>query len=102
MDNIPLSLKHEYYESVKRKNMIDSMKLEEEAPTALDVQVGGGHYKDFTIQPVEFCEKNQLSFCQGNVVKYVTRFKDKNGIEDLRKASHYLSLLALIHYGEEL
>ena len=59
----------------------------------LDTQVGGGHYKDFKIQPVEFIRANNLNFCQGNVVKYVTRYKGKNGIEDLRKAKHYIEML---------
>ena len=59
----------------------------------LDTQVGGGHYKDFKIQPAEFIRANNLNFCQGNVVKYVTRYKGKNGIEDLRKAKHYIEML---------
>ena len=68
---------------------------------ATDIQVGGDHYKCFKIQPVEFIEKNNLSFCQGNVIKYVTRFKDKNGIEDLKKAKHYIDLLIEMEYGGE-
>jgi hypothetical protein len=55
-------------------------------------QVGGNHYKDFCIQPYEFISKNNLSFFQGNVVKYVCRYKDKNGIEDLKKIIHYCEL----------
>ena len=43
-------------------------------------QIGGSHYKDFFIQPYEFIAKNDLSFFQGNVVKYVCRYKLKNGI----------------------
>jgi len=61
--------------------------------SALDIQVGGGHYKNRTIQPVEFIVANDLGFCEGNVVKYVTRWKDKAGIRDLQKARHYLDLL---------
>jgi len=55
-------------------------------------QVGGKHYKTFRIQPYEFISKNNLSFFQGNVVKYVCRYKDKNGIEDLKKIIHYCEL----------
>ena len=55
-------------------------------------QVGGSHYKSFRIQPYEFISKNNLSFFQGNVVKYVYRYKDKNGIEDLKKIIHYCEL----------
>lgn len=60
---------------------------------ALDVQEGGSHYKGKAIQPVEFIVANGIGFCEGNVVKYVTRWKDKGGVEDLKKARHYLDLL---------
>ena len=55
-------------------------------------QVGGNHYKDFHIQPYEFISKNNLTFFQGNVVKYVCRYLHKNGIEDLEKIIHYCEL----------
>ena len=61
-------------------------------PSALDVQVGGGHYKDRAIQPVEYIYANKLDFFQGNVVKYVTRWRDKGGVADLEKAKHYLEM----------
>lgn len=57
-----------------------------------DRQIGGSHYKLFRIQPYEFNSKNDLSFFQGNVIKYVCRYKNKNGIEDLRKIIHYCEL----------
>jgi hypothetical protein len=57
-----------------------------------DKQIGGNHYKDFTIQPYEFISKNNLSFFQGNVIKYVCRYLNKNGIEDLEKIIHYCEL----------
>jgi len=60
---------------------------------ALDTQVGGSPYKNIVIQPVEFIERNNLGFCVGNIIKYVCRYKDKNGIEDLKKARHYIDLL---------
>lgn len=63
------------------------------ASSALDVQHGGSHYKFLEIQPIEFITKNKLGFCEGNVVKYVTRWRHKGGIEDLRKAKHYIELL---------
>lgn len=56
-------------------------------------QVGGDHYKKRAIQPIEYIMANNLGFCEGNVVKYVTRWKDKNGIEDLEKAKQYLQFL---------
>ena len=55
-------------------------------------QVGGSHYKNFHIQPYEFISKNNLSFFQGCVVKYVCRYMHKNGIEDLDKIIHYCQL----------
>ena len=55
-------------------------------------QVGGSHYKNFRIQPYEFISKNNLSFFQGNVVKYVCRYLNKKGIEDLEKIIHYCEL----------
>jgi hypothetical protein len=60
---------------------------------ALREQVGGDHYSKLAIQPVEYINKNKLSYLQGNVIKYVTRYKDKNGVEDLQKAKHYIDLL---------
>ena len=57
-----------------------------------DRQVGGSHYKSFHIQPYEFISKNNLSFFQGCVVKYVCRYLNKNGIEDLEKIKHYCDL----------
>jgi len=57
-----------------------------------DRQVGGSHYKNFHIQPYEFISKNNLSFFQGCVVKYVCRYLFKNKIEDLQKIIHYCEL----------
>jgi hypothetical protein len=61
--------------------------------SALNTQVGGSHYKDQAIQPIEFIHANKLGFCEGNVIKYVTRWRNKNGIADLEKAKHYIELL---------
>jgi hypothetical protein len=63
------------------------------AGSALTKQVGGSHYRDKGIQPIIYIHANELGFCEGNVVKYVTRWRDKNGVADLRKAIHYLELL---------
>jgi len=66
---------------------------EDEAFSALTKQVGGNHYRDKGIQPIIYIHANDLGFCEGNVVKYVTRWREKNGIADLKKAIHYLELL---------
>ena len=60
---------------------------------ALDRQVGGDHYKNMKIQPVEFIHANGIGFFEGNVIKYVSRWRAKNGLADLEKARHYLDLL---------
>lgn len=61
--------------------------------SALNEQVGGDHYKTKKIQPVEYIHANSIGFFEGNVIKYVTRWKSKNGIKDLEKARHYIDLL---------
>ena len=69
------------------------MEEEGKEKSALDEQVGGDHYKKLGVQPVEFISAINANFFQGNVIKYVTRYKDKNGIKDLEKAKHYLELM---------
>lgn len=58
-----------------------------------DDQVGGTHYKQKVIQPWDFIAANELGYFEGNVVKYVSRWKDKGGVQDLQKAYHYLGKL---------
>ena len=58
-----------------------------------DRQVGGSHYKDRGIQPIEYMLANDLGYVEGAVVKYVTRWKDKGGTQDLEKAKHLLEFL---------
>lgn len=60
---------------------------------ALDIQEGGDHYKSMAIQPVEYMMANEIPFMEGCVIKYVTRWRGKGGVEDLRKARHFLDLL---------
>ncbi len=67
----------------------------------LVVQQSGNHYKNGEIQPIEYSERNKLSTCQGNIVKYITRHKEKNGVDDLAKIVHYALLEALFVYGED-
>lgn len=67
--------------------------------SALSVQQGGSHYKNYVIQPVEFIVKNDINFLEANVIKYVCRHRAKNGLEDLEKAIHYLELAKELYYG---
>jgi hypothetical protein len=60
---------------------------------ALNVQVGGEHYKKHKIQPIEFIHANNIPFIEGNIIKYIVRWRDKNGIKDLEKVKHYVDLL---------
>jgi len=60
---------------------------------ANEVQVGGEHYKSKDIQPWDAIHAWGLGFFSGNVVKYVARHREKNGVEDLKKARHYLDKL---------
>ena len=55
--------------------------------------MGGDHYKKLKIQPVEYIYANNIGYMEGNVIKYVTRWRDKNGVADLLKARHYIDLL---------
>lgn len=61
--------------------------------SALDVQVGGEHYRTLKIQPAEYCHANNIPKLEGDAIYYLTRWRAKNGLEDLRKARHTISLL---------
>jgi hypothetical protein len=61
--------------------------------SSLTKQVAGTHYKDLPIQPVEYIYANAIGYFEGNVIKYVSRWRAKNGIADLEKAKHYIELL---------
>jgi len=65
---------------------------------ALATQVGGTHYKGFAIQPAEFVHRNGIGYLEGNVIKYVSRHRAKNGRQDLEKARHYIDLLLEMDY----
>ena len=56
-------------------------------------QVGGTHYEKLKIPPIQYILENKLGYCEGNIIKYITRWKDKNGIEDLRKIIQYAEFL---------
>lgn len=80
----------------------DVSNMTSEASTSpLNEQVGGDHYRKMAIQPIEYIEKNHLGFIEGNIVKYATRHRDKNGAEDVRKIIHYARLLLELEYGEK-
>ena len=55
--------------------------------------MGGGHYKDLAIQPVEYIHANGIPFIEGCIIKYATRWKDKGGTDDVKKIIHFAELL---------
>ena len=63
------------------------------APVKPKEQVGGTHYSRLGIEPIQFIETNGLGYHEGNVIKYVSRWRNKNGIEDLKKAKWYIERL---------
>ena len=58
-----------------------------------NMQVGGKHYNDMNIQPITFIMANNIQYCEANVIKYICRHKNKNGVEDLLKAKQYIDFL---------
>lgn len=75
------------------------MTINTNTDSALDVQVGGGHYKDQAIQPIEFAMANGLDACQASITKYLTRHPNKGLGEDLDKVGHYIQLQQLLGYN---
>ena len=65
-------------------------------------QVGGDHYKKYKIQPLEYIVANNMGFCAASAIKYITRYRDKGGSQDIRKAIHFLQLLLEHEYQETL
>ena len=80
--------------------LLHSVSNSRDAASPRHVQYGGNHYINWPIQPIEFITANRLGFCEGNIIKYVSRFRDKGGKEDLIKAKHYIDLLIEQEYGD--
>ncbi len=88
-------------ETVKDKDFTKT-DLKKEAMKATLKQVGGSHYKDCKIQPIEYIVGNDLTFCEGNAIKYITRHRRKGeGAKDIEKAIHYLEMILETEYNEE-
>ena len=62
-------------------------------PTANDKQSGGDHYRNKAIQPWDYIVSNNIPYLEGNIIKYVSRWREKGGVQDLEKAMHYLEKL---------
>lgn len=68
---------------------------------ANDVQIGGSHYNKRAIQPWDYIIANNIGYLEGTAIKYITRWKDKGGIQDIKKAIHFLEKLMEVYYAEE-
>lgn len=76
------------------------MNTKNTATPALGKQVGGVHYMGMKIQPVQFIHANNIGYLEGNIIKYVCRWRGKNGMADLEKAKHYIELLMALEGGD--
>jgi hypothetical protein len=68
---------------------------------SLETQIGGSHYKDQTIQPIQYIEANNIGFIEGNIIKYASRHHRKGGVADIDKIIHYAQLLKQLRYNNE-
>ncbi|AIK67536.1 hypothetical protein SS1_32 [Cronobacter phage vB_CsaP_Ss1] len=104
-DHMAIAAETWYDHKTRVKSVLHSMKNEPAftpVNSALDIQEGGDHYKKYKIQPIEFVVANNIPVLEANAQKYILRHADKNGMGDLRKARHYLELMAEMYYGEKL
>lgn len=85
-DNMECEDKQENNDADNRKDLRGSS-------SPKSTQVGGDHYSKMKIQPIDFITANGIGYMEGNIIKYVCRYKSKNGVEDLKKAQHYLQML---------
>lgn len=75
------------------RDLKEQTAIKEIEQCASSYQIGGNHYQKMAIQPIDFIMKNHLNFSEGNIVKYLCRYKLKGGVEDLKKVRHYLDFL---------
>ena len=88
-------------ETIKDKGFIKT-DLKKQALKATLKQVGGSHYKDCKIQPVEYIVGNDLTFLEGNIIKYITRHRRKGeGRKDIEKVIHYAEMILEMEYNEQ-
>lgn len=96
MRSVTVDITHEDGgEEARREDMQAAAREDVSAqpPPPKSIQVGGDHYSKMKIQPIDFITANELGYIEGNIIKYVCRYKSKNGVEDLKKAQHYLQML---------
>lgn len=84
--------KYILFDNIQKDEPMTEKTTQPKNKDAMDKQVGGSHYQ-LPIQPIEYILANGLGYCEANVVKYVSRWRNKGGIQDLKKAIHYLEML---------
>lgn len=77
----------------RREEIKQALDIALKKPKANDRQEGGDHYQNKGIQPWDYIISNNIGYLEGNIIKYVSRYKEKHGLEDLKKARHYLDKL---------
>ena len=97
----PPTVKRDGCVRIKDRISDRGMAVSADTNNAWDKQVGGDHYKQYAIQPAQFALANNLDYAQANAIKYIVRHADKNGVQDLDKAIHYVELLKAHHYKGE-
>lgn len=97
----PPTVKRDDCVRIKDHTSYRGMAVSGDTGNAWDKQVGGNHYKQYAIQPAQFALANGLDYAQSNAIKYIVRHKDKNGVQDLDKAIHYIELLKQHYYKGE-
>jgi hypothetical protein len=85
-----------------RESYRNYMKRRDAEEDTINKQIGGDHYKDFAIMPIEYITKNKLDFCEGNIVKYISRHRLKGKAEDIEKVIHYAQLILKLEYGKDI
>ena len=92
------------YKETGDKYYLNKMKSlrKSDGSSPMDYQVGGNHYKDCGIQPVDYIFKNNLDYFEGNVVKYITRHRKKGERrKDVEKAIHYAQMILELYYNKQ-
>ncbi len=95
IQELKMTLKEDY-DALENKNGWDSRI---KPSSVLEKQIAGDHYNKYPIQPIEYINANKLNFMEGNIVKLITRHRDKGGIVDIDKLIHYAQLLKEFEYG---
>ena len=94
-------IKEDRKEAEHKRKIAEKKNEDKILKEALDIQVGGTHYKNCKIQPVEYIYANNLTFLEGNVIKYITRHKTKgDGEADIRKVIHYAQMILQMEYSK--